>query len=214
MTLDALAHFWHTTLDDLPSQRWELSAARPTINKDNLKKRHPTPLHLRDTRAIYSSNLIAARFNDAISLESERDALSDDIGLSFFSHRTIYCSLINESCRFEQKLLSDGIRPFISQAQPSKNERGCHPMRHPLFSFPTNRRKNVMEVLHTVEAIAPQFNLSTQAVYAACRNGQIPHIRIGKRIRIPESSIQKWIDAQTSKNNDAQESENSYQAVN
>lgn len=71
-----------------------------------------------------------------------------------------------------------------------------------------------MEVLHTVEAIAPQFNLSTQAVYAACRNGQIPHVRIGKRIRIPESSIQKWIDAQTSKNNDAQGSENSYQAVN
>jgi excisionase family DNA binding protein len=71
-----------------------------------------------------------------------------------------------------------------------------------------------METFYTVEAIAPQLNLSVQAVYAACRNHQIPHVRIGKRIRIPESSIRKWIEDQTSEYNDAQESENSYQAVN
>jgi excisionase family DNA binding protein len=62
-----------------------------------------------------------------------------------------------------------------------------------------------METFFTVEAIAPQLNLSVQAVYAACRNGQLTHVRIGRRIRIPESALQKLIEDQPIKQNEAQE---------
>lgn len=62
-----------------------------------------------------------------------------------------------------------------------------------------------MEMLHTVEAIAPQLNLSVQAVYSACRNGQLPHVRIGRRIRIPESALQRMIEEQTNNEEKAQE---------
>ncbi len=58
----------------------------------------------------------------------------------------------------------------------------------------------MQEELQTVEAAAPRLNLSVQAVYAACRNGQLPHVRIGRRIRIPTSAIGEWIAAQIAQN--------------
>ena len=48
----------------------------------------------------------------------------------------------------------------------------------------------------TVEALATLLGMSEQAIYAACRNKQLPHIKIGKRIRVPESALQEWVAAQ------------------
>lgn len=62
-----------------------------------------------------------------------------------------------------------------------------------------------METFYTVETIAPQLNLSVQAVYSACRNGQLPHVRIGRRIRIPESALRKMIEEQIEGEKKAQE---------
>ncbi len=60
--------------------------------------------------------------------------------------------------------------------------------------------------MYTVEAVAPRAGMSKQALYAACRARQFPHVRIGKRIRIPESLLEKWIQEQATKNTNAQES--------
>ncbi|MEP7343430.1 MAG: helix-turn-helix domain-containing protein, partial [Acidobacteriota bacterium] len=85
--------------------------------------------------------------------------------------------------------------------------KGCCLAQHPFFYFYSNRRIH-MEVFHTVETIAPQLNLSVQAVYAACRNGQLPHVRIGRRIRIPETALKLWVEEQTNNENKAQETSN------
>lgn len=54
----------------------------------------------------------------------------------------------------------------------------------------------MIEELHKPEAVAPRVGLSLQAFYAACRQKQFPHVRIGKRIRIPETALQRWIEEQ------------------
>jgi excisionase family DNA binding protein len=56
-----------------------------------------------------------------------------------------------------------------------------------------------MEEFHKPETIASRFGMSLQALYAACRLNQIPHVRIGKRIRFPESALQKWIKEESAK---------------
>ncbi len=70
------------------------------------------------------------------------------------------------------------------------------------------------EQFYTVEVVAPRVGLSVQALYSACRQKQFPHIRIGKRIRVPESALRQWIEEQLAKNTNAQVSVNSFEAVN
>jgi excisionase family DNA binding protein len=53
-----------------------------------------------------------------------------------------------------------------------------------------------MEKLLTVEQFADGANLSKQGAYRAAREKQIPTIRIGRQIRIPESALAKWIAEQ------------------
>jgi excisionase family DNA binding protein len=38
--------------------------------------------------------------------------------------------------------------------------------------------------------------MSEQGLYRAIREGQFPAIRIGAKIRIPESAMKRWIDSQ------------------
>jgi excisionase family DNA binding protein len=54
------------------------------------------------------------------------------------------------------------------------------------------------ETLHTVAEVAPKVNMTKQALYAACRNGDFPCVRIGKRrIRIPSSALKRWLEEKT-----------------
>lgn len=62
----------------------------------------------------------------------------------------------------------------------------------------------MVDELLKVEAVAPRVGLSVQALYAACRARQFPHVRIGKRIRVPASALAAWIANQTAQNTSAQ----------
>lgn len=53
-----------------------------------------------------------------------------------------------------------------------------------------------MEKLLTVAEAAPLVNMSRQGLYAAIRARQFPALHIGRRIRIPQSSVQQWIAEQ------------------
>lgn len=53
-----------------------------------------------------------------------------------------------------------------------------------------------MEKLLTVAEAAPLVNMSQQGLYAAIRAKQFPALHIGRRIRIPQSSVQRWIAEQ------------------
>ena len=53
-----------------------------------------------------------------------------------------------------------------------------------------------MEKLLTVAEAAPLVNMSRQGLYAAIRAQQFPALHIGRRIRIPQSSVQQWIAEQ------------------
>lgn len=65
------------------------------------------------------------------------------------------------------------------------------------------------EIMHQIKTVAPRVGMSKQALYAACRAGQFPHVKIGRRIRIPESYLERLIAEQAAKNTGAQESSES-----
>jgi excisionase family DNA binding protein len=56
-----------------------------------------------------------------------------------------------------------------------------------------------LEEFFTVEEAAPKVRMSTQSLYAACREKQFPHVKIGKRVRIPASALTLWIERQLRK---------------
>lgn len=41
----------------------------------------------------------------------------------------------------------------------------------------------------TVQEVAKALRLNRNTVYAAIENGQLPHLRIGRQIRIPRSAL-------------------------
>lgn len=51
-----------------------------------------------------------------------------------------------------------------------------------------------MEEFLTVAEVAPRIKMSEQALYSAIREKQFPAVRIGSRIRIPLSMLQRWIE--------------------
>lgn len=57
-----------------------------------------------------------------------------------------------------------------------------------------------MDELMRIEDVAPRVGLSTQALYHACRQRQFPHVRIGRRIRVPASALATWIATQIARN--------------
>lgn len=46
----------------------------------------------------------------------------------------------------------------------------------------------------SVDEAYPQSGLSRNTFYAGVNNGEIPSIRVGKRILIPNSAFQAWLD--------------------
>lgn len=57
-----------------------------------------------------------------------------------------------------------------------------------------------MEILLTVDEVAPMVRMSDQGLYRAIREKQFPAIKIGSQIRIPESALKAWIESQLNTN--------------
>jgi excisionase family DNA binding protein len=53
-----------------------------------------------------------------------------------------------------------------------------------------------LEKLLTAQQVAPLTQLDLQAIYRYAREKKIPSIRIGAKLRFPESALQRWIDDQ------------------
>jgi excisionase family DNA binding protein len=70
-----------------------------------------------------------------------------------------------------------------------------------------------VETLFTVAEAAPYLRLSVQGVYRAIYAKQLRVVRIGSRIRIPESAVKELIEQSTSQETKAQESEPSLAAT-
>ncbi len=47
--------------------------------------------------------------------------------------------------------------------------------------------------LLTVADVAEALQVDKSWVYAACRSGRIPHIRLGRYVRFSESAIEAWM---------------------
>ena len=45
----------------------------------------------------------------------------------------------------------------------------------------------------SVSALAARLSVSRQQIYTAIKNGQLPHVRIGRAIRVSESAATLWI---------------------
>ena len=52
-----------------------------------------------------------------------------------------------------------------------------------------------MDEFLTVAEAAPKAKMSQQAMYSAIREGKFPCVRIGRRIRIPVSTLRQWIES-------------------
>jgi len=53
-----------------------------------------------------------------------------------------------------------------------------------------------MEKIYTVPQVAEYLQISRSKMYDWVKKGKIPHVRIGRNVRIRESDLQAWIDAQ------------------
>lgn len=49
------------------------------------------------------------------------------------------------------------------------------------------------EKLHTVKEVADHFRVSRQAVYDWINAGRLRALRIGERVRIPESAVREFV---------------------
>ncbi len=52
------------------------------------------------------------------------------------------------------------------------------------------------EMIYTIPEIAQYLKLSKSKVYQLVQKGQLPHIKIGKNVRVKESDLNQWIDKQ------------------
>ena len=48
--------------------------------------------------------------------------------------------------------------------------------------------------IYTIPSVAQYLKLSKSKVYHLVKTGVIPHIRIGRNVRIRETDLQKWIE--------------------
>jgi len=53
------------------------------------------------------------------------------------------------------------------------------------------------EMFYTIPEVAQYLKLSKSKVYHLVQTGQLPHIRIGKNVRVKDSELHKWIDQQS-----------------
>lgn len=54
-----------------------------------------------------------------------------------------------------------------------------------------------LDQVYTVPEVARLLKLSKSNLYKLVQSEQIPHIRIGKSIRIRHSDLEAWLDEQT-----------------
>ena len=54
-----------------------------------------------------------------------------------------------------------------------------------------------MEKIYTVPEVARYLKLSQSKVYNLVQRNEIPHIKIGRNVRIKESDLDRWLDEQT-----------------
>jgi len=47
--------------------------------------------------------------------------------------------------------------------------------------------------LLTADQVAEMLQVDKSWVYAACRSGRIPHIRLGRYVRFSEPAIDEWM---------------------
>ncbi len=52
-----------------------------------------------------------------------------------------------------------------------------------------------LEPILTVPEVSRYLKLSKSKVYYLIQKGQIPYLRIGRNVRIRESDLKKWVDA-------------------
>lgn len=50
------------------------------------------------------------------------------------------------------------------------------------------------EQLYTIPEVAKYLKMSKSKVYAMVQRGTIPHIRIGKNVRIRDTDLTKWLE--------------------
>lgn len=46
----------------------------------------------------------------------------------------------------------------------------------------------------SAEEVAELFRVSTKHIHRMCRSGELPHIRVGKLIRLPEAGVREWLE--------------------
>jgi excisionase family DNA binding protein len=52
----------------------------------------------------------------------------------------------------------------------------------------------MLDQFYTVPEVAHALKISRGKMYRLVQQGLMPHIRIGRNVRIRESDLQKWID--------------------
>ena len=57
------------------------------------------------------------------------------------------------------------------------------------------------EMFYTIPEVAQYLKLSKSKVYHLVQTGQLPHIRIGKNVRVKDSELHMWIDQQSNQVN-------------
>lgn len=61
----------------------------------------------------------------------------------------------------------------------------------------TNESKDEERMLDA-KAIARIWGVSIQRAYSLMSSGELPVVRIGRSVRVPESRLRRWIDEQVS----------------
>jgi excisionase family DNA binding protein len=56
-----------------------------------------------------------------------------------------------------------------------------------------------MEEILTIPQVAKYLQISPAKIYYMVKRKQIPHIKIGRNVRIKESELQRWLEKQTVK---------------
>ena len=51
-----------------------------------------------------------------------------------------------------------------------------------------------MDEIFTIPEVARYLKLSKSKVYALVQTGEIPHLKIGRNVRIRETELKQWIE--------------------
>ena len=54
-----------------------------------------------------------------------------------------------------------------------------------------------MEKIYTVPELAEYLSISRAKLYRMIQNNEIPHIRIGRNVRVRESDLMSWLEELT-----------------